>query len=140
MTELLEGQTLRTRLRAAPFGWRDAVEVGAAIAAGLASAHSKGVVHRDLKPDNIFLTSDGGVKILDFGLARWRPSASTQDETATFTATQAGTVVGTVGYMSPEQVRGGVVERRAICSRWGVCCTSCWRAAARSIGRPRLKP
>jgi TolB-like protein/Tfp pilus assembly protein PilF len=111
VTELLEGQTLRARLRSAPIGWRDAVDIGAAIAAGLASAHSKGIIHRDLKPDNVFLTSDGGVKILDFGLARWRrPGAPAQDETASFTATEVGTVVGTVGYMSPEQVRGVVVD------------------------------
>ena len=110
VTELLEGQTLRASLRTSTMGWRDAVEIGAAIAAGLASAHSKGIIHRDLKPDNIFITTEGGVKILDFGLARWRPSLSRQDETAIYTVTEAGAVVGTVGYMSPEQVRGGVVD------------------------------
>jgi len=110
VTELLEGQTLRASLRTSTMGWRDAVEIGAAISAGLASAHSKGIIHRDLKPDNIFITTEGGVKILDFGLARWRPSLSRQDETAIYTVTEAGAVVGTVGYMSPEQVRGGVVD------------------------------
>jgi serine/threonine-protein kinase len=110
VTELLEGQTLRTRLRSASIGWREAAEIGAAIAAGLASAHAKGIIHRDLKPENIFLTSDGGVKILDFGLARWRPAASPRDQTTTFAATEATTIVGTVGYMSPEQVRGAAVD------------------------------
>jgi len=110
VTELLEGQTLRATLNSSALPWRDAVEIGAAIAGGLASAHSKGIIHRDLKPDNIFITTEGGVKILDFGLARWRPSASPHDDTVTVAATEAGMVLGTVGYMSPEQVRGGHVD------------------------------
>jgi serine/threonine protein kinase len=65
VTELLEGQTLRAFLKKSAIPWRETVEIGAAVAAGLASAHSKGIVHRDLKPDNIFLTAEGGVKILD---------------------------------------------------------------------------
>ncbi len=108
VTELLEGETLRARLAAGGLDWKKAVEIGAALADGLAAAHAKGIVHRDLKPDNIFLTSDGRVKILDFGLARF---VAPDPETATATlhlgaGTQAGTVLGTMGYMSPEQVRG----------------------------------
>ena len=105
VTELLEGETLRRRLEHSGLSPRKAVEIAVALADGLAAAHSKDITHRDLKPENIFLTADGRVKILDFGLARWAPSAS--DQAATVDAeTAEGTVMGTVGYMSPEQVRG----------------------------------
>lgn len=106
VTELLEGETLRERIARGPLPWRKAAEMGAAIAEGLAAAHSKGIVHQDIKPANIFLTSDGRVKILDFGLAQVR-GAPTEDE-STVTLTEAGNriVMGTIGYMSPEQVRG----------------------------------
>jgi serine/threonine protein kinase/Flp pilus assembly protein TadD len=104
VTELLEGETLRKRLDGSAFPWRKAVEAGVAIAEGLSAAHSKGIIHRDLKPENIFLTSDGRVKILDFGLARWTPA--TERETLAPTQTEPGTVMGTLGYMSPEQIRG----------------------------------
>jgi len=106
VTELLEGETLRGRLRRGAVSWREAVETGSAVADGLAAAHSKGIVHRDLKPENIFLTSDGRVKILDFGLARVKAPTSRQDKSSIPTETEAGTIMGTVGYMSPEQVRG----------------------------------
>lgn len=105
VTELLEGETLRSRL-ASLLPWPKAVEIGAAVAAGLAAAHSKGIIHRDLKPENIFLTSDGRVKVLDFGLARMNSAPSPQDGSTLPTETIEGTVMGTVGYMSPEQVRG----------------------------------
>ena len=106
--ELLEGETLRGRLAQGPLAWREAVEVGAAIAEGLAAAHAKGIVHRDLKPENLFLTADGRVKILDFGLARMTATPSSQFETDAYVSaeTAIGAVMGTVGYMSPEQVRG----------------------------------
>jgi serine/threonine protein kinase/tetratricopeptide (TPR) repeat protein len=106
VTELLEGETLRSRLTASPLPWRKAVEIGVALAEGLAAAHSKGIVHRDLKPENIFLTADGRVKILDFGLARSKPATSPPDQSSAQTETDAGTIVGTAAYMSPEQVRG----------------------------------
>jgi eukaryotic-like serine/threonine-protein kinase len=106
VTELLEGETLRDRLSRGPLPWRKAVELGAAIAEGLAAAHSKDIVHRDIKPGNIFLTDDGRVKILDFGLARWRPQPAEQGSTVTLTETGVGQMIGTLGYMSPEQVRG----------------------------------
>ncbi|HEY7369899.1 MAG TPA: protein kinase [Thermoanaerobaculia bacterium] len=112
VSELLEGETLRTRLSHSAPGWPKAVEIATAVADGLAAAHSRGIVHRDLKPENIFLTSDGRVKVLDFGLARWKAPA-TRDETSAPTAvggTQPGYVMGTVGYMSPEQVRGESVD------------------------------
>jgi serine/threonine protein kinase/Tfp pilus assembly protein PilF len=112
VTELLEGETLRSRLGRGALGWRKAVETGIAVADGLSAAHSKGITHRDLKPDNIFLTEDGRVKILDFGLARTAgTSAAEKDETPT--VTEEGVVLGTVGYMSPEQVRGTPADARS---------------------------
>jgi serine/threonine protein kinase len=112
--ELLEGETLRSRLKKGAIGWRDAVRIGSAIADGLAAAHTKGVVHRDLKPENIFLTSDDGVKILDFGLALQRLQLTEgATEAATMARTAHGVVLGTFGYMSPEQVLGERVDGRS---------------------------
>jgi hypothetical protein len=108
VSELLVGETLRERLAGGKrLPWRRAVEIAAQIARGLAAAHAAGIVHRDLKPENVFMTRDGRVKILDFGLAKL-----TQGEGAEAT-TQAGVVMGTVGYMSPEQVRGEAVDPRS---------------------------
>jgi serine/threonine-protein kinase len=112
VTELLEGETLRARLTRSEVAWRRAVEIGIAVTEGLAAVHAKGIVHRDLKPENIFLTSDGRVKILDFGLARWQPVGATADSSSP-TETSDGTVVGTAGYMSPEQIRGEAVDARS---------------------------
>jgi serine/threonine-protein kinase len=110
VTELLHGESLRAALAPGPMPWRRAAEVAASIAEGLAAAHSRGIIHRDLKPDNLFLTSEGRIKILDFGLARWvREEPAGAEATAAPTTpdpTRPGTVLGTVGYMSPEQVRG----------------------------------
>ena len=114
--ELLEGETLRSRLAGPGLTWRDAVEIGAAVADGLAAAHSRGIVHRDLKPDNVFLTADGRVKILDFGLARRDKllTSAAEAESPTVTLeTMPGTVMGTVGYMSPEQVVGQPADVRS---------------------------
>ena len=115
VSELLEGQTLRERAAGGALPLRKAVEIGAQIARGLAAAHDKGIVHRDLKPENIFVTSDGQVKILDFGLAKLtQPETGAQSESPTEArGTDAGTVLGTVGYMSPEQVRGAPVDHRS---------------------------
>jgi len=114
--ELLEGETLRQQIVEGAIPWRRAIEIASAVAEGLAAAHSKGVIHRDLKPENIFLTSDDRVKILDFGLARFKPQLSQQELTEAPTAshlTETGTVMGTVPYMSPEQVRGATVDARS---------------------------
>ncbi|MGH9444052.1 MAG: protein kinase domain-containing protein [Thermoanaerobaculia bacterium] len=112
-TELLEGETLRTRLDGALLPQRRAVEIAIQIARGLAAAHEKGIIHRDLKPENVFLTSDGRVKILDFGLAKRIAMASAETNAPTTPAgTEPGTVLGTVGYMSPEQVRGRDLDAR----------------------------
>lgn len=108
--ELLEGHTLRGRLHAGAIPWRETVEIAATIADGLAAAHLKGIVHRDLKPENVFLTKDGAVKILDFGLASHRFDQAA--ELPTGLQTMPGTVLGTFGYMSPEQVTGEPVDGR----------------------------
>lgn len=118
VSELLEGETLRTALPRGPLSSRKALDFAVQIAQGLAAAHSKGIAHRDLKPDNLFITREGRVKILDFGLAKAVPTPASHEQdgrTATLTAdpaTEVGTVVGTAGYMSPEQVRGTAVDAR----------------------------
>jgi hypothetical protein len=114
--ELLEGETLRHRLESGPIPARRAIDIAAQIARALAAAHGKGIVHRDIKPENVFLTADGRVKVLDFGLARLEPglaAGQSSDSSATRLDTGAGIVLGTVGYMSPEQVRGAVVDHRS---------------------------
>jgi serine/threonine protein kinase/tetratricopeptide (TPR) repeat protein len=113
VTELLRGETLRARLSAGPLPWRSSAEIGIAIAEGLAAAHACGVTHRDLKPENVFLTADGRVKILDFGLASLEPEKVAQESSPRSAITQTGTVMGTAGYMSPEQVRGKRADARS---------------------------
>jgi serine/threonine protein kinase len=115
VSELLEGETLRERLRSGAIAVRKALDYALQIAHGLAAAHEKGIVHRDLKPENLFLTKDGRLKILDFGLAKLtqaEPGVHTSLPTATH-GTEAGLVMGTAGYMSPEQVRGVAVDARS---------------------------
>ena len=118
--ELLEGETLREKMSGARLPVRKVVEYARQIAHGLAAAHQKGIVHRDLKPENLFVTGDGRVKILDFGLAKLtRPEESGPGANAALTAmptqtgTGAGVVLGTAGYMSPEQVRGLPADQRS---------------------------
>src|SRR6266571_3370408 len=120
VSELLEGETLRERMAGSSLPQRKAIDYGMQIAKGLAAAHEKGVVHRDLKPDNIFVLNDGRIKILDFGLAklfREESFGSDTPELQTVDHPQSGTtpgqVLGTVGYMSPEQVRGQATDHRA---------------------------
>jgi eukaryotic-like serine/threonine-protein kinase len=115
VSELLEGETLRERLRSGSIAVRKTLDYALQIAHGLAAAHEKGIVHRDLKPENLFLTKDGRVKILDFGLAKLtQPESGDHTALATLThVTEVGTVLGTAGYMSPEQVRGVAVDARS---------------------------
>jgi Tol biopolymer transport system component len=115
VTELLEGETLRERLAEGPLPVRKATDYAIQAARGLAAAHAKGIVHRDLKPENLFLVRDGQLKILDFGLARQEASGGATDTRSPTLAppTDAGTVLGTVGYMSPEQVRGETADARS---------------------------
>ena len=116
VSELLEGETLREKLECVAIPQRRAVDYASQLARGLAAAHARGIVHRDLKPENIFITTDGHLKILDFGLAKLiEPiSAGAQTDVPTRRVnTDPGTVMGTVGYMSPEQVRGRAVDHRS---------------------------
>src|SRR5438309_901038 len=112
VSELLAGETLRDRIKNGPLPTRKAVDYALQVARGLAAVHDRGIVHRDLKPENIVLTRDGHVKILDFGLAKQAPGRPGSDEQQTIASTDAGTVLGTVGYMAPEQVRGEAVDPR----------------------------
>src|SRR5450830_140038 len=115
VTELLEGETLRQRLEQGALPARKAVDLAAQMAEGLAAAHEKGIVHRDLKPENVFVTGEGRVKLLDFGLAKQtNPVGGADSRLQTLERpTQPGTVMGTVGYMSPEQVRGEAADHRS---------------------------
>jgi len=115
VSELLIGETLRQQLERGPLPVRKAIDTAVQIAHGMAAAHERGIVHRDLKPENLFVTRDGRVKILDFGLAKLtQPQADSDAPGPTMThATEPGVVMGTAGYMSPEQVRGRTVDHRA---------------------------
>jgi len=116
VTELLEGDTLRGRLDSSAVSQRQALDWSLQIAKGLSAAHGKGVVHRDLKPENVFVSNDGHVKILDFGLAKRVEENKPDEQTNAPTGsghTEPGTVMGTMGYMSPEQLRGLAVDHRS---------------------------
>lgn len=122
--ELLEGETLRDRMGGQPLPLRKALEIAIQIARGLAVAHDKGIIHRDLKPENIFVLPDGRVKILDFGLAKLLAAPSGETRTQAFSVrsqlTKVGAVVGTAGYMSPEQVNGWTVDARSDLFSFGI--------------------
>jgi Tol biopolymer transport system component len=116
VTELLQGETLRDRLRKGALRLREVLDYGVELARGLAAAHDAGIVHRDLKPENIWVTKDGRIKILDFGLAKLDPSKAASSDGSTISLqqeTNPGHVLGTVGYMSPEQVRGQAADARS---------------------------
>src|SRR5262249_47775219 len=113
VSELLEGETLRARLAGGALPARRAVEYATQIAHGLGAAHERGIVHRDLKPENLFVTKDGRVQILDFGLAKLVQPEEKGPQTSLPTATEPGVVLGTIGYMSPEQVRGQATDARS---------------------------
>ncbi len=138
VAELLEGETLRARLTGEAIPVRKAVEYAVQIARGLAAAHDKGIVHRDLKPENIFVTADGHVKILDFGLVKLTekaPAAAAATDLPTTPNTDPGLVLGTVGYMAPEQVRGFSADHHVGSFRRRT--PACWCTRP---GLPRARP
>ncbi|MEA2162823.1 MAG: eukaryotic-like serine/threonine-protein kinase [Thermoanaerobaculia bacterium] len=127
VSELLEGESLRARIRQGAIPPRKVLDYAAQIARGLSAAHERNIVHRDLKPENLFITRDGHVKILDFGLAKLTgprlPNATPGDEhelTLPTTPTEPGRLMGTIGYMAPEQVRGGSGDNRSDIFAFGV--------------------
>jgi len=122
--ELVDGETLAQRIARGPISLDDALAIARQVVDGLEAAHEKGIVHRDLKPANIALTADGQVKILDFGLAKFeaRPASATgdavmadltQSPTLAIAATGLGVILGTAGYMSPEQAKGRAADKRS---------------------------
>ena len=118
--ELVEGETLAERLKAGPLAFNEALTVARQVADALQAAHEKGIIHRDLKPANIAFTSEGQVKVLDFGLAKaldpvaqgFSP-ADANSPTLSLAATQAGMILGTAAYMSPEQAKGRGADKRS---------------------------
>jgi serine/threonine protein kinase len=139
--ELVEGETLADRLEHAPIPVKEALTIARQIADALDASHEKGIVHRDLKPANIKITSDGIVKVLDFGLAKAASTTTgpvaSQSPTITVAGTREGVILGTAAYMSPEQARGQTSGRLGACSLK-------WLAAANPLRAPpfrtRLRP
>ncbi len=113
VAELVSGDLLRALIDAGPLAIRKAIDIAAQIASGLAAAHAAGIVHRDLKPENVIVTSEGVAKLLDFGVARVESKTNTANETRTIANTALGAVIGTAGYMSPEQARGQEIDSRS---------------------------
>ena len=138
--ELLEGETLRASSTRGPIPQKQAVDYALQVAKGLSAAHEKGIVHRDLKPENLFVSRDGHLKILDFGLAKKVEAVSPGEQTRAPTGsghTEPGTVMGTMGYMSPEQVGGCPSITARTSSPSGRSCTRCSRGRRRSSGTRR---
>jgi serine/threonine protein kinase len=114
VTELLEGKTIRQQIGEGRLSLRESIDYGLQIVQGLTAAHQRNIVHRDLKPENLFITNDGRIKILDFGVAKLQPTADDDRGIESMTTvTKHGAVIGTVAYMSPEQLRGKPVDHRS---------------------------
>src|SRR6202023_272808 len=111
--ELVEGKTVRELLVSGPLPMRKAIEIAAQVAEGLTKAHEAGIAHRDLKPENLMISHDGLVKILDFGLAKLGLPSGEEPDIGARSQTPAGLVLGTVGYMSPEQASGDRLDFRS---------------------------
>ena len=125
VSELLEGETLRGRLRGGALPVKTVIDYALQILRGLVAAHDRGIFHRDLKPENIFVTRTGQIKILDFGLAKLTMPESESIDTlsaglTTEAATGRGAILGTMGYMSPEQLRGQPSDARGDLFSFGV--------------------
>jgi len=136
---------LRTELERGPLSPRKASDYAVQIAQGLAAAHDKSIIHRDLKPENVFVTKEGRVKILDFGLAKLAPHASgakveSAGLTLTSSPTEAGMVMGTAGYMAPEQVRGQAVDSRTDIFAFGAVLYECSQGGGPSVAILPRKP
>jgi serine/threonine protein kinase/TPR repeat protein len=115
VTEILDGESLRSRISNSRLSWKQVTEISGAIAEGMSAAHSKGIIHRDLKPENIFICSDGRIKILDFGLVHWNPKVNVEQMSSASTQlppTEVTKLMGTVPYMSPEQLSGSKIDSR----------------------------
>jgi eukaryotic-like serine/threonine-protein kinase len=119
-TEFIDGVTLRERMAGAPVELNEVLEVATQVASALSAAHTSGIVHRDVKPENIMLRRDGYVKVLDFGLAKLTEQQASSREAPTLVRSEPGLVMGTVSYMSPEQARGGAVDART--DLWSLGC------------------
>jgi eukaryotic-like serine/threonine-protein kinase len=111
VSELVDGVTLRARLRTGPLPPAEALDMAVQVGRGLAAAHAAGIVHRDVKPENVMIRNDGLVKVLDFGVAKSVQAAIAVEDAET--GTTPGEIVGTIGYMSPEQARGLPVDARS---------------------------
>lgn len=139
--ELVQGETLQQRLTRGAIPVEEGLQIAKQIAEALEAAHERGIIHRDLKPGNIMLTADGKVKVLDFGLAKalqeQQPSNLSNSPTMLSAASMTGVILGTAAYMSPEQARGSVVDKRADVWAFGVVCMTCWGASRHSAARRR---
>ena len=111
-TEFIDGQSLRQRLRAGAIPLPEALDIAVQLAGAIVVAHDAGIIHRDIKPDNVMLRPDGYVKLLDFGIAKLASASAMADGETTHLATEAGELLGTLSYMSPEQARGLVIDHR----------------------------
>ena len=118
--EYVQGETLKDKLAQGPLPANDALETATEVAEALEEAHNRGMVHRELKPSNIMLTPQGHVKVMDFGLAKRVNQVEGQEQEITTAPTQQGSTLGTVPYMSPEQVRGQEVDTRSDIFSFGV--------------------
>jgi serine/threonine protein kinase len=143
VTELLEGETLRSQLDSGPLAPPAAVRLALQLARGVAAAHALRIVHRDLKPENVFITREGMLKILDFGLAKLRTAFPKGSQAATLDASTPGQLLGTLAYMAPEQARGGLVDERTDIFAIGVLLHEMVRGRVHSgvaAGRRRSRP